>query len=56
MPNFKSISFKMAVLEGAGSVCVIQKIPFGIGLNYLAFEIKTKMVDQLLWRQQIIDS
>ena len=37
MPNFKSISFKMAVLQGAGricppDVCVIQKTPCGIGL------------------------
>ena len=38
MPNFKSISFKMAVLQGAGRicpphVCVIQKTPCGIGLK-----------------------
>ena len=44
MPNFKSISFKMAVLqEGGGGggvfricpphVCVIKKTPCGIGLN-----------------------
>ena len=38
MPNFKSISFKMAVLQGAGRicpphVCVIQKTPCGIGLS-----------------------
>ena len=37
MPNFKSISFKMAVLQGAGRicpphVCVIQKTPCGIRL------------------------
>ena len=38
MPNFKSISFKMAVLQGGGQilppphVCVIQKTPCGIGL------------------------
>ena len=41
MPNFKSISFKMAVLQGGGGgkgrispphVCVIQKTPSGIGL------------------------
>ena len=25
-------------------------------LNYLAFEIKTKMVDLLQWRQQTTDS
>ena len=25
-------------------------------LNYLAFGIKNKMVDQLLWQQQITDS
>ena len=25
-------------------------------LNYLAFEINTKMVDLLLWRQQTTDS
>ena len=36
MPNFKSISFKMAMLQGAGRiclphVCVIQKTPCGIG-------------------------
>ena len=40
MPNFKSISFKMAVLQGAGRifpphVCVIQKTPCGIGLKYI---------------------
>ena len=40
MPNFKSISFKMAVLKGAGRicpphVCVIQKTPCGIGLRLL---------------------
>ena len=38
MSNFKSISFKMAVLQGAGRicpphVCVIQKTPCGRGLN-----------------------
>ena len=38
IPNFKSISFKMAVLQGAGRicpphVCVIQKTPCGIGLK-----------------------
>ena len=38
MPNFKSISFKMAVLQGGGQnlppyVCVIQKTPCGIGLT-----------------------
>ena len=38
MPNFKSISSKMAVLQGAGRicpphVCVIQKNPCGIGLS-----------------------
>ena len=38
MPNFKSISFKMAVLQGAGRICpphvyVIQKTPCGIGLR-----------------------
>ena len=39
MPNFESISFKMAVLQGAGQnlpsprVCVIQKTPCGIGLR-----------------------
>ena len=39
MPNFKSISFKMAVLQGGGQnlppphVCVIQKTPCEIGLN-----------------------
>ena len=39
MPNFKSISFKMAVLQRARAeshlppyMCVIQKIPCGIGL------------------------
>ena len=38
MPNFKFISFKMAVLQGAGRicpdphVCVIQKTTCGIGL------------------------
>ena len=38
MPNFKSISFKMAVLQGGGQndipphVCDIQKTPSGIGL------------------------
>ena len=31
MPNFKSISFKMAVLQGAGRIC--QKTPYGIGLT-----------------------
>ena len=40
MPNFKSISFKMAVLQGSGQnlppsphVCVIQKTPYEIGLR-----------------------
>ena len=38
MPNFKSILFKMAVLQGAGRicpphVCVIQKTPRVIGLR-----------------------
>ena len=39
MPNFKSISFKMAVLQGGVGricpphVCVIQKTPCGIGLK-----------------------
>ena len=42
MPNFKSISFKMAVLQGGGQnlpphVCVIQKTPCGIGLRELSF-------------------
>ena len=42
MPNFKSISFKMAVLQGAGRicpphVCVIQKIPCGTGLRVRTF-------------------
>ena len=42
MPNFKSISFKMAVLQGADRicpphVCVIQKTPFGIGLKVTKF-------------------
>ena len=38
MPNFRSISFKMAVLQEGGQnlppphVCVIQKTPCGIGL------------------------
>ena len=41
MPNFKSISLKMAVLQGAGGicppppVCVIQKTPCGIGLKHI---------------------
>ena len=40
MPNFKSISFKMAVLQGGGQnlplhVCVIQKTPCGTGLNLI---------------------
>ena len=39
MPNFDSISFKMAVLQGAGRICpshvlVIQKTPCGIGLTF----------------------
>ena len=40
MPNFESISFKMAVLQGgAGRICphhvyVIQKTPSGIGLTF----------------------
>ena len=41
MPNLKSISFKIAVLQGGGGagricpphVCVIQKTPCGVGLN-----------------------
>ena len=39
MPNFKSISFEMTDLEGAGRICpplhvsVIQKNPRGIGLH-----------------------
>ena len=40
MPNFKSISLKMAVLQWGGQnlpppphVCVIQKTPCGIGLT-----------------------
>ena len=36
MPNFKSTSFKMAVLRGEGGgadACVIQKTTCGIGLN-----------------------
>ena len=38
MPDFKSISFKMAVLQGGGQnlpphVCVIQKTAYGIGLR-----------------------
>ena len=39
MPNFKSISFKMAVLQRGRAesapphVCAIQKTPCGIGLN-----------------------
>ena len=45
VPNAKSISFKMAVLQGAGRicpphVCVIQKTPCGIGLIYTL----TKMI------------
>ena len=39
MPDFKSIAFKMAVIQGAGRicpphVCVIQKTPRGIGLKF----------------------
>ena len=38
MPNFKSIAFKMAVLQGAAEsaphVCVIQKTLCGIRLNH----------------------
>ena len=38
MPNFKSISFKMAVLQGVGRICpphlcVIEETPCGIGLR-----------------------
>ena len=38
MPNFKSISFKMAVLQGGGQnllppMCVIQKTRCGEGLT-----------------------
>ena len=50
MPNFKSISFKMAVLQGGGQnlpplVCVIQKIPCGIGLS-LAFKYCLTLFDE----------
>ena len=43
MPNFKSISFQMAVLQGGGQnlppphVCVIQKTQCGIGLKHKTF-------------------
>ena len=43
IPNFKSISFKMALLQGDGqnlppsSLCVIQKTPYGIGLINVPF-------------------
>ena len=38
MPNFKSISFKMAVLQRAGRICplhvlIIRKTPCGMGLK-----------------------
>ena len=48
MPNFKSISFKMAVLQGGGGggggricpphVCLIQKTPCGIGLTVTDYQ------------------
>ena len=49
MPNFKSISFKMTVLQGAGRicpphVCVIQKTPCGIGLRLISNDFCTLLL------------
>ena len=46
MPNFKSISFKMAVLQRGGQcVCVIQKTPCGTGLT-----LSIENVDKEFWK------
>ena len=56
MPSFKSISFKMAVLQGGGQnlppppcVCVIQKTPCGIGLKHkrIVFKGPVKLIQQV---------
>ena len=53
MPNFKSISFKMAVLQGAGRICpphvwVIQKTPCGVGLTNIPTEIAEQHKKRLI--------
>ena len=54
MPNFKSISFKMAVLQeegGGGGGGVIQKTPCGIGLTgvirYMSKYVKCDVLEQM---------
>ena len=44
MPSFKSISFKIAVLQGGGQN-LIQKTPCGIGLrNYSAYYLSVHLL------------
>ena len=60
MPNFKSISFKMAVLQAGRicppHVCVIQKTPCGIGLKESGgFELRMMTSSQhFIWRQNFV--